>query len=62
MNRPKDDQREKGAERPVYSYESAGITEREGSVPAWLWVVVVSLLVWGVYYLVAYWSVPAGPA
>jgi hypothetical protein len=42
----------------VYTYESAGIAEREGSVPFWLWIVVVLLLVWGVYYLVAYWNPP----
>ena len=29
------------AERSVYNYESAGITEREGNVPIWLWIVVV---------------------
>ncbi|MBI4809678.1 MAG: hypothetical protein HY799_12110 [Nitrosomonadales bacterium] len=45
----------------VYNYASAGITEREGNVPVWLWFVVVSLLVWGVYYLVTYWSAPVGP-
>ncbi len=43
---------------PAYTYESAGITERRGEVPAWLWAVVVSLLVWGVYYLVTYWNAP----
>ncbi len=42
----------------VYAYESAGITEREGHVPLWLWLVVVSLLIWGIYYLAAYWNAP----
>ncbi len=42
----------------VYTYESAGITEREGKVPVWLWIVVVLLLVWGFYYLVTYWNPP----
>ncbi len=42
----------------VYTYESAGITEQEGSVPVWLWIVVVLLLVWGAYYLVTYWNPP----
>ena len=46
----------------VYAYESAGITEREGSVPIWLWVVVVFLLIWGFYYLVTYWNAPITPA
>ncbi len=42
----------------VFVYESAGITEREGHVPLWLWLVVVSLLIWGIYYLAAYWNAP----
>jgi hypothetical protein len=46
----------------VYRYESAGIAEREGSVPAWLWAVAAALLTWGFYYLVAYWSAPVIPA
>jgi hypothetical protein len=45
---------------PVYTYESAGIAERQGNVPIWLWVVVVSLLIWGAYYLHAYWNAPIG--
>lgn len=44
----------------VYVYASAGIAERKGSVPLWLWSVVVSLLIWGVYYLVTYWNAPVG--
>lgn len=40
-----------------YTYQSAGITERQGSVPIWLWMVAVSLLVWGIYYLVTFWDV-----
>lgn len=39
-----------------YLYRSAGITERSGHVPSWLLLVVVGLFVWGVYYLVTYWS------
>ncbi len=42
----------------VYVYASAGIGERKGSVPLWLWGVVVSLLIWGAYYLVTYWNAP----
>ena len=45
----------------VYIYESAGIAERDGHVPTWLWFVVVSLLIWGVYYLVTYWNAPVAP-
>ena len=46
----------------VYNYVSAGITEREGNVPLWLWIVFVVLLIWGVYYLVTYWNAPVIPA
>ncbi|HOG17546.1 MAG TPA: cbb3-type cytochrome c oxidase N-terminal domain-containing protein [Syntrophales bacterium] len=28
----------------------------EGRVPAWLMVIYAVLLVWGIYYLVAYWG------
>ena len=45
----------------VYTYESAGIAERKGHIPIWLWLVVASLLVWGVYYLVTYWNAPVSP-
>lgn len=45
----------------VYHYESAGIAEREGNVPIWLWIVAVSLLIWGAYYLITYWNAPATP-
>lgn len=41
-----------------YEYISAGIREREGSVPPWLILVMVGLLVWGLYYMLAYWSPP----
>ena len=40
----------------VYLYESAGIAERQGKVPPWLWMVAASLLIWGIYYLVTYWN------
>jgi hypothetical protein len=42
----------------VYIYESSGITEHKGNVPAWLWVVAVALAIWGIYYLVVYWNAP----
>ncbi|MEO8342301.1 MAG: hypothetical protein ABI536_00645 [Gallionella sp.] len=45
-------------EHAVYIYESAGISERKGNVPAWLWIVVVALVIWGIYYLVTYWNAP----
>jgi hypothetical protein len=43
----------------VYTYQSAGIGERKGRVPAWLWVVAVLLVIWGLYYLIRYWNPPA---
>ncbi len=49
------------ASESVYTYESAGIAERRGNVPIWLWGVVVSLLIWGLYYLVTYWNAPLTP-
>ena len=45
----------------VYIYESAGIAERGGSVPIWLWIVAVTLLIWGAYYLETYWNAPIDP-
>lgn len=52
---------EKASVSTVHSYASAGVEEREGSVPIWLWVVVAVLLMWGFYYLIAYWDAPIGP-
>ena len=43
-----------------YTYQSAGIRERHGYVPVWLWVVYIGLIVWGVYYTWTYWTPPAG--
>lgn len=50
---------EPGEQEPVYSYETADLTEREGRVPLWLWLVVVVLVIWGVYYMIANWRPPA---
>lgn len=44
----------------VYVYPSSGIAERKGKVPIWLWLVAISLAIWGIYYLIAYWN-PAAP-
>jgi hypothetical protein len=46
------------SDRPAYIYASAGISERQGQVPVWLWAVVFLLLAWGIYYLVEYWNAP----
>jgi hypothetical protein len=42
----------------VYTYATAGIGERKGHVPIWLWMVVISLAIWGIYYLYTYWNPP----
>ncbi len=39
------------------SYEP-GIEAFEGAVPAWLILLSISLAVWGIYYLTAYWNGP----
>lgn len=44
----------------LYYYKDAGIQEHHGYIPLWLWSVAVSLLIWGIYYLVVYWSPPSG--
>lgn len=42
----------------VFIYKDAGIYEKHGYIPLWLLAVAVVLLIWGVYYLVVYWSPP----
>jgi hypothetical protein len=54
------------AEQPAsddstYTYKTAGITERAGYVPRWLWLVAAGLVVWGIYYLITYWQAPVTP-
>lgn len=43
-----------------YTYQTAGLRERSGTIPLWLWVVYIGLIVWGVYYTWTYWTPPAG--
>lgn len=45
-------------ESKTYVYESAGIYERKGTIPWFLILVAVGLIVWGVYYLIYYWRPP----
>jgi hypothetical protein len=40
----------------INRYVSSGIEERHGSVPGWLVAVIVTLVLWMVYYLVHYWQ------
>ncbi len=51
-------QPESGHDQSVFLYKDSGIQERTGPLPLWLVAVAVILLIWGVYYLVAFWSPP----
>jgi len=44
----------------VFLYQDAELMERHGYVPYWLKLVTVGLVIWGLYYLFAYWSPPPG--
>ncbi|CAI2719492.1 hypothetical protein [Nitrospina watsonii] len=41
-----------------YTYQASGIRERHGTIPLWLMLVCLGLLVWGGYYMWTYWSPP----
>lgn len=43
-------------EAETVQYEHSGIQERHGTIPLWLAVVVVVLIVWSIYYTIRYWS------
>jgi hypothetical protein len=45
----------------IFLYRDAGLQERSGYVPYWLKLVTISLIIWSVYYLWAYWSPPPQP-
>ncbi len=40
----------------LFEYQASGIKERKGKIPLWIWSVTLVLIVWGIYYLVTYWS------
>lgn len=42
----------------LFVFKDAGLVERHGYVPLWLKLVSLGLLIWGVYYLWAYWYPP----
>ena len=51
---------DKDRRKEAYVYKDAGLTEHHGFIPRWLLAVVVVLVIWGIYYLVAYWKAPSG--
>jgi hypothetical protein len=51
-------ERHADTQNPVFYYKDSGIRERHGKIPLWLLAVTVVLIIWGIYYLVAYWSPP----
>lgn len=42
----------------IYEYRDSNLREQHGIVPLWLWGVVVALLGWGAYYVIAFWAMP----
>ncbi|ALP53267.1 hypothetical protein Tel_08925 [Candidatus Tenderia electrophaga] len=46
--------------KQAYIYKDSGLVENHGYVPRWLILVAVGLLIWGAYYLYAYWQSPGG--
>lgn len=42
----------------VFLYKDAELMERHGYVPYWLKLVTIGLIIWGVYYMWAYWFPP----
>lgn len=43
----------------VFYYKDSGIRERHGRIPPWLVAVAVALIIWGIYYVIAFWTPPA---
>ncbi len=51
-------QSEQAARDSTFLYKDSGILEKHGQIPPWLLAVVIALIIWGIYYLVAFWSPP----
>lgn len=49
-----------GHQGDVFYYKDSGIRERHGRIPPWLVLVAVALIIWSIYYVVAFWKPPAG--
>lgn len=43
-------------DRDEYGYKFSGIRERAGKVNGWLIALYIGLTIWGVWYLIAYWT------
>ena len=54
VGKPQPTPPESSGTQQAYVYRHAGISEREGSIPVWLMLVVIGLLIWSVYYTVRY--------
>jgi len=46
-------------QRSVFYYKDSGIRERHGRIPLWLVAVALALIIWSIYYVIAYWTPPA---
>ena len=53
------DQDKRQQAKQTYIYKDAGLMERHGFIPRWLLAVALVLVIWGGYYLVAYWQSPS---
>jgi len=53
-----DERDDTGGTEEIHEYRAAGIRERTGRVPLWLWAVAAGLLAWGAYYIVQNWAPP----
>ncbi len=47
-------------EGETFVYRDSGVHENRGYIPLWLKLVAIALLVWAVYYTIAYWGPPPG--
>jgi hypothetical protein len=53
-------EKEPRKEGDIFLYKDSGIQENHGYIPIWLVLVAIALVVWAVYYTVAYWGPPPG--
>lgn len=58
MNDHPDSKQKNSQKEEVFIYKDAGIQEKHGYVPGWLWLVAIVLVVWAIYYTYANWAPP----